>query len=164
MAYESNLESCKPSAAKKKPRSARQRRASVTPRGGGRLSKVEKSIIAHLVQDTPGEVSRDQVQSTALMLRRNPRTVAQAIAEAREKLQEHASRYVEIHLEAAERALASGDHDVARKAAAWAMERISSRDESGKVERVIEPASQSERDVPRIQIGIALGGMPRSSE
>jgi hypothetical protein len=39
------------------------------------------------------------------------------------------------------------------------IEKVSARRKDGKVERLIEPA-QAEANGPRIQIGIALGGVP----
>jgi hypothetical protein len=159
MGFRSYLDERKPFASKKNPRSAKQRRARVVPRTGGRLTKTERAIIAHVVQDTPGEMTREQVQSTAMMLRRNPRTVVQAIREAREELQQRAGKYIAIHLEAAEQALASGDYDTARKAAEYILDRLSARDESGRIERIIDK-EDDQRQLPEIKIGIALGGLP----
>jgi hypothetical protein len=56
-------------------------------------------------------------------------------------------------------ALETDDPDVARKAAEFMIDKVSARRADGKVERLIE-APASEPNGPRIQIGIALGGVP----
>jgi hypothetical protein len=70
---------------------------------------------------------------------------------------------VQAHKDTVRAALASEQFDVARKGAEWAIEHISSRDADGKVERIVERV-ESESTTPRIQIGIALGGIPRKGE
>lgn len=89
-------------------------------------------------------------------------SVAQSIRAAREKLQGVASRYVEIHLQSAEKALKNGDYDAARKACEWAMENLSADGDDGKQVRIIAPKDQPAPTLPAIQIGIALGGLPSS--
>jgi hypothetical protein len=143
--------------AKRRPRKAKP--ITPDPPRTGRLTATEKSIITGLIADTPGDITPTQVESLAITLRREPDTIADAVAAARVKLQENLGRYVDIHREAAELALQTDDPDVARKAAEFMIEKVSARRRDGKVERLIEAAA-SEPNGPRIQIGIALGGVP----
>jgi hypothetical protein len=150
-----NPDNSKP--AKRRPRKPKP--ITPDPPRTGRLTATEKSIITGLIADTPGDITPTQVESLAITLRREPDTIADAVAAARVKLQENLGRYVDIHREAAELALATDDPDVARKAAEFMIEKVSARRKDGKVERLIEAAA-SEPNGPRIQIGIALGGVP----
>jgi len=144
----------------------RRQQAARHKRKHGKLSERDHHIISELVQTQPHELSLEQIASTATLLRRSPDQVAHAIVEARERLQMNAGRYVEIHREVAEAALKDGSDkalDVARKASEYAIQHLSARDGKGKLERIVE-AEQQMSDAPRVQIGIALGGIvPRQS-
>lgn len=124
----------------------------------GSLTSIEKSIIGHLVQDTPGDIPNTQVEATALALRRNPAIVRSEMTKARDKLVERAEWYVDKHAESLTKALEIGEVGEARKAAEWAIEKISARDKDGKVERIIEGATIADTQ-PKIMIGINLGGL-----
>jgi hypothetical protein len=128
-------------------------------RKAGRLTDSEKSIITNIIAESPGDITPAQTEALAITMRREPDTIADAVAAARVKLQENLGRYVDIHREAAELALATDDPDVARKASEFMITHVSARRKDGKVERLIE-APASEPNGPRIQIGIALGGVP----
>ena len=136
----------------------------------GPLAAQDQRVISELVKTQTHELSVEQISSAAMLLRRSPDQIAHAIMDAREKLQMNAGRYVEIHREVAERALIDGSDkalDVARKASEYAIQHISARDGKGKLERIVE-AEQSAAEAPRVQIGIALGGIitrpPASNE
>jgi hypothetical protein len=121
-------------------------------------------IIGEVVQAAPFNMPSDkQIAATAIALNRNESTIKSIVVEARELLQSNALSYVQAHKDTVRAALASEQFDVARKGAEWAIEHISSRDADGKVERIVERV-ESESTTPRIQIGIALGGIPRKGE
>ncbi len=89
-------------------------------------------------------------------------TSAAAVRQARKTLQNLAPEYVRLHLAACKLALVQRDPDVTRKGAEAMMDRITATSADGTVERIVDrPAATAE--TPRIQIGIALGGLPRVS-
>jgi len=145
-------------------RAARPKRRVGRPpkKRAGPLTTSEKTIIAQVVADAPATLmDAAAIERTAHLMRRDPRTVAHYIVAAREQFQANARRYVEIHQQVADAALKDGSDralDVARKASEFAMQHASAKDKSGKVERIIE--SQQTVDVPRVQIGVVLGGLP----
>lgn len=133
--------------------------ANVLPKPGP-LSTAEKSTISSVAVD--GELVQSQIDALAVVMRREPSTVAKYVESAREIFQKNASKYADIHLAAAEKAIALGDSkalDVARKAAEFGMEKVSALDADGKTIRVVD-ASSSASTAPVIKIGIALGGLP----
>jgi hypothetical protein len=148
-----------PRAFKKIARKRPVKKMTVDPKRPGRLTSSEKTIITTMVAETPGDISPAQVEGIAIALKRQPDAIADAIVAVREKLQSNLGRYVDIHMEAAQLALETDDPDVARKAAEFMIDKVSARRADGKVERLIE-APASEPNGPRIQIGIALGGVP----
>jgi hypothetical protein len=86
-------------------------------------------------------------------------TSAEGVRQARRKLQSRASEYVDLHLQACKVALREGEPGEARKGAEAMIDRITALAADGTVERIVDkPAAISE--LPRIQIGIALGGLP----
>jgi hypothetical protein len=128
-------------------------------RNRGRLTNLEKSLIESMVMNTPHELTRQQVDAAAMMLKRSRQAIKNHVAKAKEALQRNASRYVDLHLEAAETALANGDTDTARKAAEFALKHISASDDDGTVALIDAPAAAAAPAGPSIRIGIALGGM-----
>lgn len=129
------------------------------PAKRGSLTHRENFVIDAIVRESPGELLPAQIEATAIALNRRPATIADALEKARAKLQDQAEKYVDIHLQAVEDALADRDQDTARKGAEWYLEKISARDSSGKSTRIIE-ASSAESSAPSVRIGIALGGLP----
>src|SRR2546423_1165453 len=94
----------------------------------GPLTKVEKALVDQFVADQPREITPEQVRALAKLLRRSPNTIRQCITQARDDFASHAHRYVEIHHEAVETALAKGDPkslEVALRGSQWALENIS---------------------------------------
>ena len=140
---------------------ARKRRRKHT-----RLSPAENAIIGEIVRDQPGQiVTLKQIEQTAELLRRDPKTIQTAISKARETLQNRADYYVDVHKQALDGALKAEDYDVARKGAMEMITALSGKDADGNVERIID-RDESASQVPRISIGIALGGLrsPTHSE
>jgi hypothetical protein len=131
-------------------------KAGVVPQRGS-LSQAEKSAIHHVAAS--GELVGAQIDALAIALRREPSTIAKHVMEAKERLQSRAGEYADIHLDSAKLAMQLGEVGEARKAAEWALERISAKDASGNDVRVIDSAAQSS-NAPVIKIGIALGGLP----
>jgi hypothetical protein len=123
----------------------------------GNLTRAEKAIVAQVVQENPTPAPA-QVTALSTILQRKPQSIKNAIAAARERFQSYAMDYVESH----HKTLASSDPDVARKAAQWAIEHLSTRDKDGNMERIVE-AAESADERPNISIGIQLGGMPARS-
>lgn len=115
--------------------------SSINPQKSRRLTRAQSQAIAEIVLD-------------------NKFVLAQSVRVAREKLQARAGDYVDKHMAAVDLALASGDADVARKGAWEAIEKISARTADGQVERIVDAAESNGPSGPRIQIGIALGGLP----
>lgn len=131
------------------------------PRKPGRLSKVEKSIVAEIVENT--DLSIPQVHALAVTLDRPVDTIRAQIESARAELQANAKNYAQAHKKVVDTALESDDPkalEVARRASQWALEKISHKDADGKQTRVIDVETNAASDAPRIQIGIALGGLP----
>ena len=130
------------------------------PRKRGKLTSAEIATVALVVKDAPlNTPDARAIDLTARLLQRDENTIRSAIQQARAKLQARATEYVDLHFESAKQALKDGEPDVARKASEWAISNISATDSAGKSERIIEkPTSGS--DMPVIQIGVALGGLP----
>jgi hypothetical protein len=125
----------------------------------GPLSRVESAIVAEIVENTPTKaLSEVQTTALAIALDRKPSAIADVIKIARERLQENAGKYVDLHIDAAMQALATNEVDVARKAAEWAIEKISARSEDGSRVSIVD-TNVNESSGPKIMIGIALGGM-----
>lgn len=130
------------------------------PARNRRVTQAEKLVVAELVADSPSNIpNKVDIDNLAIALRRSPSTIQSIVSQARDRLVSNALAYVDLHKDAADKALAIGDLGEARKAAEWAIEHISSRDADGKVESIVERI-ESESNAPRIQIGIALGGIP----
>ena len=127
----------------------------------GRLSRRERNVLTLAVAQAPaGILAPEQMSVLAREMGRAPGAIATVVRAAREHLQANAEKYVSIHLQAAERGLKEGDKglEVARKASEFAIERISAADEKGETVRIVDVSQASAG--PRVQIGIALGGLP----
>lgn len=134
-------------------------------RRAGGPSVAEQNLVTALVLDSPTEVKPSQVTALAKALRRSPAAIKGMIERAQLSFREKAERYVEVHMEATERALRHGSVnglEVAQKGAQWALERM-----SGEGVRVIEPKpGQGEGGAvgPRVLIGIKVGGIKANDE
>jgi hypothetical protein len=133
--------------------------ANAVPKRGS-LSNPEISIIEHaVIANGKHELVGAQIDGLALALNREPTTIAKHVQFAKERLQSRAGEYADLHIASANLAMQLGEVGEARKAAEWALERISAKDASGNDVRVIDSAAQSS-NAPVIKIGIALGGLP----
>ena len=124
-----------------------------TYKRSGCPTKTEKAIVAALALDAPRAITPSQTTAIARMFNRSEGAVKNMVAQARENFTNDALHYVDIHRAAAEGALATNDFDTARKAAAWAIEHVSSE---GK--RIVEKAESGPSGV-RIMLGVRLGGL-----
>jgi acyl-CoA reductase-like NAD-dependent aldehyde dehydrogenase len=117
----------------------------------GRMTKVEREAIIEVAARAPESID---VQRMSQIMHRSPEAIKEMVLVARQKLQERAGEYADIHLEAAKRALENDDPDTARKAAEFILTRVGEGDA-----RVLDgDASQTQAGGPIIQIGFKVGG------
>lgn len=119
----------------------------------GKVTASDKALIARVVLDQPGGMSRAQTNGLAMALRRTRATTKKLIEEAREDFAGDAPDYVRIHKQATERALEMDNHDAALKGAQWAISHIA-----------LDGARLTEKEAAgptgsRILIGIKVGGV-----
>ena len=140
------VELVKPAKKSKKPRFKRP----------GPLTAGEHEIIETFAAEQTTDIAPAQVRALAQTLNRTVDTVKTAIEKARESFVSRAERYVNVHSEATEAALANGDAkslEVAAKASQWAITNLSSE---GK--RIIEKETGI-INVPRVMIAVKIGGL-----
>jgi hypothetical protein len=126
-------------------------------RRGGSPSKAEKEHIAQFVLDQPTEITPRQVTALATSMRRSKEVIKSMIEQAKDNFQAGAERYVEIHKQAIEAALANGDSKslhVATQGAQWAMENLSAEGVS-----IVGKRSEGGSGAGKIMIGIQIGGI-----
>ena len=126
------------------------------PKRRDKPTDTEKALIAQVVADQPGGILPSQVTALATALRRPKELTKQLVEEAKENFVASAGRYVDIHKEATEAALANGDSkslEVAVRGSQWALENLSAEGV-----RIVDKVS-TESTGPKIMIGIKLGGM-----
>lgn len=123
------------------------------PKRQGSLTPVEKTLIAQVVQDQPAEIRPGQITALAKALRRSPAAVKSVVEQARQDFSGAAQTYVDIHLEATQKSLSSGDYETAAKAAQWAMTNIAHEGQ-----RIVDKA-ETINHAPQILIGVKLGGL-----
>ena len=136
--------------------STKRKKKSPVSRGGGRISKSDKVLVAQFVANNAGDVSPVQERALAKVIRRSTEYTKQLIDEAREKFIARASRYVDIHLATTEKALAGDDPkslEVAARASQWAIEHIGSDGA-----RIVDKAT-TESSGAKIMIGVQLAEM-----
>ena len=116
-------------------------RQSLHRRTGG-PSVAEQNLVTALVLDSPTEVKPSQVTALAKALRRSPAAIKGMIEKAQESFRSKAQRYVDVHMEATELALAGGTVaglEVAQKGAQWALE-LSTAEPEAEPSSVVYPA------------------------
>jgi hypothetical protein len=121
----------------------------------GHLSQPEKDLIAAVVMDSPREVDARQINGLAKGLRRRRSAIKEAVEQAREIFLGRAPRYVDIHMQTTEAALAAGDPkslEVAARSSQWAIEHTSA-DGASIIEKVTEGSSGV-----KVIIGVKVGG------
>jgi hypothetical protein len=131
------------------------------PRPGkrGPVTLHEKEAVASIVMDHPGPLSEIEAQALAVAFRRSPDTIKGLIDDARATFAAKAGRYVEIHAQATEDALKTGELDTALKGSQWAIERIA-QDGSRVVDKTTDQTGGT-----KIILGISMGGIsPRITE
>lgn len=123
----------------------------------GSVSPTEKQFVAQFVQDQPTAITPRQVTALASTMRRSKELVKRMIEEAKDNFQGAAKRYVEIHKEAIEAALANGDSKslhVAVQGSQWAMENLSAEGVS-----IVGKKAEEGSGAGKILIGIQIGGI-----
>jgi hypothetical protein len=91
--------------------------------------------------------------------------IGNKVRKVREALREKAEELLAMYLEVVMEARAAGEHQVALESIKWLMDHIPEEDG----ERVFDPSVDKTKQVetgqsgPRIQIGIALGGVNQKS-
>lgn len=123
------------------------------PRRSGSPTNVEKAMVAQFTADQKQEVTPKQITALTQVLNRSPQAVRKMVEEARLAFGESALRYVEIHREATETALATMNVEAAMKGSQWAITNISSE---GK--RIIDKLDAGSSGA-RVLIGIRMGGV-----
>lgn len=124
-------------------------KANSKPRG----SKPDDELVSKFLEGQTGPVTRGQVGAMAKLLGRTPKTVRAMMIRAREKFINKAERYVEIHGQATEDALTSGDHETAIKASQWAMQNLSAEGV-----RIVEKQETGPSGT-KVMIGVQISGI-----
>lgn len=117
----------------------------------------EKRLVKQYVAEMPGGVSVREATSLAKALNRPKEMIIAAIEEARNKFILRASRYVDIHMQAAEQAIEDGDNETAGKLSQWAIENI-----SGEGKRIVNKQVETGTGA-KVFVGIKLGGVNEQS-
>lgn len=138
---------------------ARNQRSAASNRRRGRPSQTEQRAVELMLQ---GDVTLP-TETIAIAMRRDPKTVTSWITAARERLQERAQRYVDVHALAMEGALKDGDYAIAGKLAWEAATALTDAKDTG---RIIEPPAREQQTKSGItvQIGVQLGGVSHPAE
>lgn len=136
--------------------------ADLPSRKGGPISAEEHTAVEALIKSVKGDESDKDLQTRgralAYALGRSPTAIRGAIIKARQRLQENAGKYAELHIKAAAIAAKEGDAGPSQ----WALERITAPTEDGKgVERIVQPLKSADETnrMPVVNIGLALGGI-----
>ncbi len=122
----------------------------------GPVSDVEVGFIKQFLQDQPREITPAQTTALSKVMRRSKEVVKDIIEQAREEFQSSALDYVRLHKEAAIAAHESGDHEVAAKAAQWAITNMSQEGT-----RVVEKVAAEGGGGVKIMIGVQMGGIDK---
>lgn len=92
-----------------------------------------------------------------------PRDYFPKVKEAREVLKTKAEEILTLYLENAKEAKVSGEHDTVMRSLQWLMEHMPADDTGERMldNSVDKQAKQERPSGPMVQIGFALGGMPK---
>lgn len=127
----------------------------------GSLTQAEHAAVDALVMSSePGETEeqfQERTKALSLALRKSTAAIKSAVPKARERLQERALSYADLHFEAAQIAAMKGDASPAQ----WALERIKDKDEKGKTQHIVAPVKSEDNGprLPTVNIGVMLGGI-----
>ena len=131
----------------------------------GKVTKKELALVKAITSETPETPSNDQTKALAKVFNRPVSTMKKAIATARESLAADSQFYVDTHRAIVEQAALIGVStmndkalDIARKGAAWAIERI-----SGDGKRIVDKVDNGPQGT-RIMIGIKLSNMSNQAD
>jgi hypothetical protein len=136
-----------------KPKTKRKYHRSGTP------TKTEKKIAEKLIEDAKGLITPQQEKALARVFNRPVGTVKKILTDARANLQKDAEFYVNAHRQSVEDALATNQVDVARKGAAWAIERI-----SGEGKRLVDKPDAGPASPVNVMVGVRLGNVTMQPE
>jgi hypothetical protein len=114
------------------------------------MTKAEKEALVEVAARAPEAIDIGRMSQ---VMHRSPEAIKEMVRAARVKLQERAGEYADLHLEAAKRALDSGEPDVARKAAEFILSRVG----EGDVRVLDSEAGQTGPSGPQVIIGFAVG-------
>ncbi len=120
----------------------------------GSITPQEKAVVQLLVEDQPQDISKEQVDALAMLLRRTKNKVQELILSAREQFASNAKEYVDVHLKAVRSATAAGHFDVAANHAEWALKNLTAEG----VNIIEEKVAKTSGGGPRVLIGVNLGG------
>lgn len=123
----------------------------------GPPSNQDRAIVEGIVANTAGGLQASDVRALAKVMRRSPDVVAGLIAEARDKFLGSAGRYVEIHRQAVEDALADGSAaalEQAIKGSQWAIENLAAEGA-----RIVDKPDKNSGAGVKIMVGVQLGGL-----
>lgn len=122
----------------------------------GPVTPEEKLVVAHFIAAQKQELSAAQERGLAQTLNRSTDMVKRIIDEAKLTFVERAGRYVDLHMETVETALANGDAkslEVARRGSEWAIEHASMDGH-----RVVEAEKVAADTGVKIVVGVQVGG------
>lgn len=122
----------------------------------GPVTEAERDLVTKFVADQPAELTNTQVNALARVLRRTKETTKNIIADAKDRLIDNATFYVDVHKNAVAAAYASdtvAGQEQAIKGAQWALENI-----SGEGARIIDAAAKGPQG-SKVMIGIQMGGV-----
>ena len=120
----------------------------------GGISKAEKDALAAIVAAVPREINAKEEKALAQVMGRSVATIHKTLTEVRAKFAQNADKYVDLHLQATEAAIADGDYDTATKASQWMLTNVSKDGE-----RVIDAPEANGPQSSKVVIGIQLGGL-----
>ena len=123
----------------------RRRRGITTP--------AEMALVSQFVKDQKDDITPKQIESLSELLKRRKNTVKHLIFRAREKFNDAAEEYVDIHLQATRKALKKGDNEQAIKGSAWAIQNISAEGE-----RIIDKPTDEGSSGVKVLVGVKIGG------
>ena len=123
----------------------------------GKPTQQDQAIVEGVVANTPGGLKDSEVRALAKVMRKSPDVVTGLIVQARDKFLDSAERYVTIHKEAVEAALADGSAaalEQAIKGSQWAIENLAAEGQ-----RIIDKPEKNSGNGVKIMVGVALGGL-----
>lgn len=125
------------------------------PKRRGAVTGAEKAMVKQFVGDLKEPATKAQVRALATLTRRTPLAIKRMIEEARQQFIGKARRYVEIHGEAVEEALQTGDLEQAIKGSQWAITNLSAEGV-----RIVDKPN-ADAGGTKVMIGVQIGGIDK---